>query len=411
MITINCSINDNPEPKNDSSNWQKIDVGFAKKPIDFEIADFDNDGDQDIFSFESHANKIVWFENSDFGKRWTKNLIIEKDTTIIQPHGSDLADMNNDNHKDLILGSHASNYIYWFDIHNKWEKNLITDNSFGHELATMDFDKDGNEDIVTVYHPPNSKEYGLDLILNTKTKSDEWSVYKIDPELQGAFSVYIADIDNDGYDDIVSNSYNEGKMVWYKNLFKKKSDQKFEKYVIANLDDCRESIPYDLDKDGDLDLITSNYANKPESFYHSKYIRKLIKKFRYYDHNQHINTSKGELLWYENTSNGTKWIKHVIDSDIQFSYVAEVGDIDGDMKPDIIATSGRIRYGANVPGSVQWYKIIDDDLYKPWQKHIIDINKNYEARGIGTGDFNANGRLDIVVGYGDHDGEVKLYLR
>ena len=53
----------------------------------------------------------------------------------------------------------------------------------------------------------------------------------------------------------------------------------------------------------------------------------------------------------------------------------------------------------------------DGNIFKSWIKYIIDTNDKYEARGIVNADFNEDGKMDIVVGYGSHEGEVFLYLQ
>lgn len=46
-------------------------------------------------------------------------------------------------------------------------------------------------------------------------------VYHIDPSLSGAFSVYVDDVNNDGYEDIIANSYFLGDVIWYENVMHK----------------------------------------------------------------------------------------------------------------------------------------------------------------------------------------------
>lgn len=393
--------------------WSKLQIDTPLKPIDFEVDDFDSDGDLDIFSFESHANRVLWYENKNKGLIWTKHIIEWNDDALKQVHGSYLIDMNGDGHKDIVVGSHEGNFIGWYDAINNWTCHTITRNSYGHEVAAADFDKDGDIDVVSVYHTPSGL-YGVDLMMNPGNLVQEnWLVYHIDSSLSGAFTVYTSDVNNDGYEDIIANSYSLGDIVWYENVMYESQQEKYRKHKITSFVDARESMPYDLDNDGDVDILTCDYGKKSH-WWLPRWVAKVLTKIPGISHDFIRGNSGGRLLWYENIENGTKWREHVIDPNLAYGYVIEVADINKDGNPNIVVTSGRVKVGANARGSVQWYEAKDSNIFTPWAKYIIDTNVKYEARGIAIADFNLDGKMDIVVGYGGHEGEegeVFLYLQ
>lgn len=396
--------------QNQNIHWSRIKIDTPLKPIGFEVGDFDGDGDLDIFGLESHANRIVWYENRNNALNGTKDIIEENNNTLKQVHGSYLIDMNGDGHEDIIVCSHEGNFVGWYDITNNWTCHTITRNSYGHEVAAADFDKDEDTDVISVYHTPSGL-YGVDLMINPGNSVQEnWSVYHIDSSLSGAFTVYVADVNNDGYEDIIANSYSLGDVIWYENIMHKPQQEKFRKHIIISFVDARESLPYDLDNDGDVDIITCDYGKKSH-WWLPNGIAKILTRIPGISHGFVRDNSGGRILWYENVDNGSKWREHVIDSNLPYGYVIEVADINGDKKPDIVVTSGRMKGGANVHGSVQWYEAKDGDIFKPWEKHAIDTNGKYEARGLAIADFNGDGKMDILVGYGSHKGEVFLYLQ
>jgi hypothetical protein len=74
--------------------------------------------------------------------------------------------------------------------------------------------------------------------------------------------------------------------------------------------------------------------------------------------------------------------------------VAEVSvmkDIDADGKPDLVYMSG---------GAVRWAKPDPQNPTGPWLSTQVGDQGTYTAHGIGAGDINGDGRIDIVNAYG-----------
>jgi len=98
----------------------------------------------------------------------------------------------------------------------------------------------------------------------------------------------------------------------------------------------------------------------------------------------------GEIsAWYENPKGGDgPWQKHVI-LDVTDNESPTFTDITGDGKPEIVCCSKGF-YGYAEP---DW-----NDPARPWKFHPISPNNNYNrfTHGMGVGDVNGDGRMDLL---------------
>ena len=80
-----------------------------------------------------------------------------------------------------------------------------------------------------------------------------------------------------------------------------------------------------------------------------------------------------------------------IDGGFPLAFCVVAGDIDGDDRPDLLATSGTSR-------AVLWYKPSSEPLKQPWQRHVVDLTPGpREPMFAKLADLNRDGRLDIVL--------------
>ena len=97
----------------------------------------------------------------------------------------------------------------------------------------------------------------LTLLTGFLLAQPSFSAADIATTANGAESVYVADLDNDGDLDIVSASYADNTIAWYEN--DGAANPSFTAADIATSADGAQSVfAADMDNDGDLDIVSAS---------------------------------------------------------------------------------------------------------------------------------------------------------
>lgn len=123
----------------------------------------------------------------------------------------------------------------------------------------------------------------------------------------------------------------------------------------------------DLDKDGDLDIFSSDTTDDKTS-----------------------SKVNGKLLWYENLGAGKFAERTIASGETGWFERMAAGDIDGDGWPDVAVVLNRA-------GSVAWFRNPGKPAAGPWARHPIVTEKLPGAYDVALGDFDGDGRLDAVA--------------
>ncbi len=122
------------------------------------VFDMDRDGDNDVVQAEADCTdgRVFWFENSEQGRQW-RYRPISPEHTQQDFHSLALADFDNDGDLDVFSGggplsTEPHQCFIWENLDGKagrWQEHLILTGKRCHEAKAADVDQDGDIDICT----------------------------------------------------------------------------------------------------------------------------------------------------------------------------------------------------------------------------------------------------------------------
>jgi hypothetical protein len=338
------------------------------------------------------------------------------------------ADLDGDGLMDIIVCDCKSNSVNWIRQFpaGVYTETVIADglNAPAH-VQVIDFDKDGDKDIMVavlgLLFPSNDK-IGSVIILENDGKN-HFIKHVIADKIARVSDVRAGDLDNDGDMDlaVAQFGYDDGETRWIENL----GNWQFKSHILQNLSGPINVEIVDIDKDGDLDIIslvsqeweeiyafindgkgnfTSKliYGSSNEDFGSSGiYICDLDK-----DGDDDILYTNGDAFDYIPPKgkpwHGVQWLENKGNLNFEFhricnfigAYNARPVDIDNDGDLDIFCVSAFNLWEKPESQSFIWLEntgkmqfILHDIASSP--THILTLE---------SGDFNNDGLMDFVTG-------------
>ena len=386
-------------------SWSSSDIATsADGAKSVFVADMDGDGDLDVVSAAYGDDTIAWYEN-DGGSdpSWTARDIA---SSADAGFGIFAADMDGDGDMDIVSASGNDDAIAWYendgDANPSWTAADIATTADGaRSVYVADIDRDGDLDIVAASYEDDA----ISLYLNNGNTDPSWSASDVATSADGAHSVFVADMDNDGDMDIVSASSEDDAIAWYENTTAAPGTPSFSAADVATSADGAQSVfAADMDSDGDMDIVSASYnddaiawydnnGNSDPSWSASDIATSADGATSIYaadvdgDGDMDLLSSSfsdDKIVWYEN--NGSQsFTAHSISTsaDEAFSVYAIDLDRDGDM--DVLSASSDDH-------KIAWY---ENNGSESFTAHNITTSANY-ARDVYAVDVDGDGDVDVL---------------
>jgi hypothetical protein len=322
-------------------------------------ADIDGDGKIDILSASNTLNRIAWYKNNGDGTFGTQQTIT---TAAIRARSVTTADLDGDGDLDVISASLEDNRVAWYENTNGsgtlgGQQTISIQATGAESVVAADMDGDGDMDIlsasrynnrITLYRNQNN---GQGLGKTTFAVIDISS----GTETSGAVNVTTADLDGDGDLDILSASFLDNKIAWYRNNL---NDGQFfgpQLTITTGALGAEGISAADLDGDGDMDVLSAS-------------------------------ANDDRIAWYKNDGTGVFSVQQDITTSADGAYDVTTADMDGDGDMDVLSASAN-------DDRIAWYKNDGTGVFGPQ----LTITTGADlARSVTTADLDGDGDLDVL---------------
>jgi hypothetical protein len=362
-----ASENDDTIAWYESGNQPPGDIPFLKRTISttadaaFSVfaADVDGDGDIDALSASMADDEIVWYENDGLVPAgFTEHLIYDLADGANSVHA---ADVDGDGDTDVIASSANDSTIAWFQNDGMaspgFVRHVVTLDAIDpRAVFAADMNGDGNMDIL-------SASLADDRIVWYKndggTPTPGFTDHEISDTVDGAFSVFAADVDGDGRMDALSGSRFDNDVEWFWNLGG--TTPGFDPFLVGRgAMFVRSVFAADMDGDGDVDVISASSLDDT-------------------------------VAWYENDGDDPPLLEdfpvHMIATDRDGAMSVFAIDVDRDGDIDVVTCS-------RLDDTVAWYES-DGGSPPAFTEHVITTTAD-NARAVFAIDMDCDGDVDIL---------------
>ncbi len=282
----------------------------------------------------------------------SQNLIYKYDDNTYSAYA---ADFDGDGYIDVVSSSWANNDANWFknqqDGSFNWVSEL-TDASLIEAPSTVyaaDLNNDGYDDILLGSTNSNT------VVWFQNDGSGNFSAAKEITDVAGGVrSVFAVDLDGDGWMDVLSALSSDDKIVWYKN----QQDGTFsaENTITSYADSAMFVYSEDIDGDNDFDVVSASWNDN-------------------------------KIAWYENLGDGSFSSQKIISTDANGAQCAFAIDLDKDGDVDVLSA-------AESDDKIAWY---ENDGTNNFSSEIIISSTAGGAYSIFATDLDKDGDVDILA--------------
>ncbi len=393
-------------------NWVEYTIGTANSDFKALVVDLNQDDQNDVlFSSSENTADVDWWTptSGDPTGAWTKHTIRP---SVERSHTLQAADMDLDGDIDVVLAqmhiSSAQEIMIMENLNGdalSWQKEVVATGGI-HNGVVADVGNDGDFDIYganwTGNPPVKLWENQLDKFAGVRN----WTYKQVTAAHAQTFGLAFGNVDGDTQQDIISGRY------WYRNP----GGDMLGNWVQSELPSGMEAaLVLDVDGDNSLDIIAQKnesdialYWLEPTNATGTTWNSTLIGTVDRASHDlgaqgyhtgqieaggkEEIAFSSGNGIYYFRIPadpTAGNWPRVHINGNPSDEGFA-LGDIDKDNDIDVAATTGDSK-------RVEWYQNPGNGSADWTAVHIGDFSDAVYPDRTGLGDFNGNGRLDIVV--------------
>ncbi|MEZ6083096.1 MAG: FG-GAP-like repeat-containing protein [Phycisphaerae bacterium] len=335
-------------------------IGYPSYAGTIIAIDLDGDGDKDVLTESTSDATVAWYRNVDGAGNFGPATIIS--TAQISGLSIFAADVDSDGDADVfVTSSNEHDKVYWYenvDGMGHFGPRQVIDvftASGDFPIFVADLDSDGDADVLTA-----KTRYG-DVVWyeNLDGLGSFGQEREITPSTSATDSLFAADLDGDGDNDVLAADGYYGRVVWHENL-DGLGDFSPRTIISSDAHDVNQVLATDLDGDGDLDVLTAG-----ENLY--------------------------TIAWYENTDGpATFGSQQVINNPDEGERVVSATDFDADGDIDILSVS-------SVTDTIAWYENIGGQaVFAPRQ---VIVSSTGIWRVLEAADLDGDGDLDVLANH------------
>ncbi|MEE4272141.1 MAG: VCBS repeat-containing protein [Thermoanaerobaculales bacterium] len=327
-------------------SWQRqvIDGSF-EEALAVAVADVDRDGRLDVLAGSAAGAEVMWWRNLGGSPAvWEGHLIADD---VPGTHDVAGADLDGDGDIDAVAVSFEDDEILWWrndgEDPPRWERLVVASEvDYPTKVSVADVDRDGDLDLFSVAWEGRQIAWWR----NDGGDPIRWTGRVIGEHFVGAHWVHAADVDGDGWTDVLGAAMNLGQLAWWRN---DGSDQSgWEKTVVTgSLPGAVSVIAGDIDGDGDQDVGGAGWS------------------------------ASGGMAWFENLDgNGAEWAEVKVDTEFGPSSSVHLADVDGNGSLDFLGSAWD-------HGELAWWRV-GDFVEAGWlESSILDAGRAVDWVGCG----------------------------
>ncbi len=241
---------------------------LANKCYSATSADLDGDGDRDVLAGTQASflgfHRVAYNKNDGFGNFGSEQIVTSDVLAVRSVHA---ADLDGDGDPDVLSASLNNDTVAWnrnIDGSDAFGPNIAiaTDALAARQVSTADIDHDGDLDVLSA----SSMDDTIAWYENTDGLGSFGPKQAIDVTANGARSVATADIDSDGFTDVLSASFVDDSVSWYRNT-DGLGGFASRQIITANSNGAQVVHPTDIDGDQDPDIAVASANDNTLSWF------------------------------------------------------------------------------------------------------------------------------------------------